>query len=61
MKNKNSLYKLKKIKLQRLIPHYKKLMIDAVKRQDFENAYKYRTLHRTYREKLVILESEFGI
>jgi len=51
MKN-NSLYIMKKIKLQRLIPHYKKLMMDAVKKQDFEKAYEYRTLHRAYREEL---------
>jgi len=56
MKNQNSLYKLKKIKLQRLISHYKQLKIDAVKRQDYENAAIYRGFQKEYEEDLLRLE-----
>jgi len=56
MKNQNSLYKLKKIKLQRLIPYYKQLKIDAVKKQDFENAAIYRAIQIEYEDDLLRLE-----
>lgn len=45
-------YLLRKIKLQRLIPYYKKLKIKAVQDQDYENAAIYRRYERGYVEEL---------
>ena len=53
MNNLNSnLHTLKIIKLKRLIPYYKKLKIDAIKKQDFESAYKLRELEKDCRDGL---------
>jgi len=56
MKNQSSIYKLKKLKLQRLIPYYEQLKIKAVKNQQWELAATYRYLQKEYEEELLRLK-----
>jgi len=52
-KNQNDIsYKLRKIKLQRLIPYYDKLKTDAVKTQRWVEASNYRSLQLEYMDQL---------
>jgi len=48
-------YDIKKLKLKRLIPYYKKLKTEAVKEQRYDDAVKYRDLEINYMVELTLL------
>lgn len=59
MKNRNSLYKLKKIKLIRLISKNGDLKKRAIMDHEFEMASHFRDKQKTYEEELFCLEIGF--